>query len=77
MMPEKNATARYQKKENKMEEIKKGKQIGLIRNIDNLGRIVIPKEYRKSLNIECGDSLEIFLHENGIFITESGKVKEV
>lgn len=32
---------------------------GLTRKIDNLGRIVIPKEIRTSLNINDGDSLEI------------------
>jgi AbrB family looped-hinge helix DNA binding protein len=32
---------------------------GLTRRIDNLGRIVIPKEIRKSLNISEGDNLEI------------------
>lgn len=32
---------------------------GLTRKIDNLGRIVIPKEIRKTLNITDGDSLEI------------------
>lgn len=33
---------------------------GMIRKIDNLGRIVIPKEVRKVLNIIPGDDLEIF-----------------
>lgn len=36
------------------------KSTGVIRRIDELGRIVIPKEIRKTLRIHDGDSLEIF-----------------
>ena len=32
---------------------------GIIRRIDDLGRVVIPKEIRKSLNIHEGDALEV------------------
>lgn len=39
-----------------------------IRKIDELGRIVIPIELRKILNIQEKDSLGISLTENGIFI---------
>ena len=39
-----------------------------IRKIDELGRIVIPIEIRKLLNIKERDSLGISLNENGIFI---------
>ena len=34
---------------------------GIVRRIDELGRIVIPKEIRKSLRIKNGDNLEILL----------------
>jgi len=37
---------------------------GIIRRMDALGRIVIPKEFRKTLNIEVGDPIEIFIEEN-------------
>lgn len=37
------------------------KSTGVIRRIDNLGRIVIPKEIRKNLKIREGDTLEIFI----------------
>lgn len=37
---------------------------GIVRNIDSLGRIVIPKEFRKMLNINENDPVEI-LCENG------------
>lgn len=44
------------------------KATGIIRRIDDLGRIVIPKEIRKSLRIREGDSLEIFTHRDGEII---------
>ena len=37
------------------------KAIGIVRKVDELGRIVIPKELRRTLNIEEGDPLEIFV----------------
>lgn len=37
------------------------KAIGSVRKVDELGRIVIPKELRRTLNIEEGDPLEIFV----------------
>lgn len=40
------------------------KSTGVIRRIDELGRIVIPKELRKTLRIHDGDSLEIFTDNN-------------
>ena len=40
------------------------KATGIVRNIDNLGRIVIPKETRRINNWEVGDSLEIFTDGN-------------
>lgn len=39
---------------------------GIIRRIDDLGRIVIPKEIRRSLAIKEGDPLEISLENNKI-----------
>lgn len=40
------------------------KATGIVRKIDELGRIVIPKEIRKNLMIREGDPLEIYLEEN-------------
>lgn len=37
------------------------KATGIVRKVDELGRIVIPKELRRTLNIEEGDPLEIFV----------------
>ena len=36
---------------------------GIVRRIDDLGRVVIPKEIRRSLNIEEGDPLEIYIDD--------------
>ena len=40
------------------------KATGIVRNIDDLGRVVIPREIRRSLKIREGDPLEIFLEKN-------------
>ena len=37
------------------------KATGVVRRIDDLGRIVIPKEIRRNLRIRDGESLEIFV----------------
>lgn len=44
------------------------KSTGIVRRIDELGRIVIPKEIRKSLGIREGENLEIFIDENKIVL---------
>jgi len=41
------------------------KATGIVRHIDELGRIVIPKEIRKNLRIREGDPLEIFTDSGG------------
>ena len=42
------------------------KATGIIRRVDDLGRVVIPKEVRRSLNIKEGDPLELSLDGNKI-----------
>lgn len=44
------------------------KATGIVRRIDELGRIVIPKELRKTLKIKEGDPLEIFTQRDGELI---------
>lgn len=39
------------------------KETGVVRHLDELGRIVIPKEIRKNLRINEGDLVEIFVDE--------------
>lgn len=41
------------------------KATGIVRRIDDLGRIVIPKEIRRTLRIREGDPLEIYTDANG------------
>lgn len=45
-----------------------GETIGIVRRLDDLGRIVIPMELRRTLNIKQSDALEIFATKDGIFI---------
>ena len=42
--------------------------VGIIRNLDVLGRVTLPVEYRKYLGIEVKDAVEIVLEEDGIRI---------
>ena len=42
------------------------KATGIVRRIDDLGRVVIPKEILKNLGIKWGDPLEIFTTEDGV-----------
>ncbi len=41
------------------------KATGIVRRIDDLGRVVIPKEIRRTLRIREGDPLEIFTDKDG------------
>lgn len=51
-----------------MKKIKTGETIGIKRHFDELGRIVIPKEFRNELGIKEETKGEIFLLPDGIFI---------
>lgn len=42
------------------------KATGIVRRVDDLGRICIPKEIRRKLHIEEGDALELFIEDNQI-----------
>ncbi|MBO5407845.1 MAG: AbrB/MazE/SpoVT family DNA-binding domain-containing protein [Clostridia bacterium] len=41
------------------------KATGIVRRIDDLGRVVIPKEIRRTMRIREGDPLEIFTNKDG------------
>lgn len=41
---------------------------GIVRKIDNLGRVVIPKEIRTEMKIDNGNTLEIFVDKNNTVI---------
>ena len=42
------------------------KATGIVRRIDDLGRVVIPKEIRRQMSIREGDPLEIFIDNDNI-----------
>lgn len=42
------------------------KATGIVRRIDDLGRVVIPKEIRRTMAIREGDALEIYTTDNGV-----------
>ena len=44
------------------------KSTGMVRRIDELGRIVIPKEIRKKLEINIKDPMEIYVEGRGIML---------
>lgn len=44
------------------------KSTGMVRRVDELGRIVLPSEIRQSMGIEPKDSLEIFTAEGQIVL---------
>ncbi len=44
------------------------KSTGIVRNVDELGRIVIPKEIRKKFNIEIKDPIEIYVDGSSIVL---------
>jgi len=48
---------------------------GIVRKIDDLGRIVLPKEMRSNLNISSGDDFEILINEDDIVLRRYSKIK--
>lgn len=50
------------------------KETGIIRKIDELGRIVLPKEIRRSLGIKDGEDLEIFVDKEGIYLQKHSRL---
>ena len=53
------------------------KTTGVVRRIDELGRIVIPKEIRKNLRIKNGDSMEIFLNDEEIVLKKYSPIESL
>ena len=46
------------------------KSTGIVRKVDELGRVVLPIELRRTLNIEERDSLEIFVDQDKIILSK-------
>ncbi len=53
------------------------KATGIIRRIDDLGRVVIPKEIRKNLRIKEGDNLEIFVENEEIIFKKFSMMNKI
>lgn len=57
------------------------KATGIIRRIDDLGRVIIPKEIRRVLSIREGDPLEIHIDDNMVcyrkYIPESDYINSI
>ena len=51
------------------------KEIGSIRKLDELGRIVIPKSVRDMLNMEQGDNIEFFIDDNKVMLKKSSPIE--
>lgn len=51
------------------------KPTGIVRKIDELGRIVLPKEMRKCLNINTGDDFQIRLEDEKIILEKYSYLK--
>ena len=51
------------------------KATGVVRRIDDLGRIVIPKELRRTMRIKEGESVEIFIDGNDQIILKKYYLK--
>jgi len=44
------------------------KSTGIVRKVDELGRVVLPIELRRTLNIDIKDSLEIYVENDSIVL---------
>lgn len=60
------------------------KTTGIVRQVDNLGRVVLPIELRRTLDINEKDSLEIFVEDSSVILKKyepaciyCGEVKNV
>ncbi len=66
----KNAKSQYRRQKNAMEKMEdeKMKSLGIVRKVDELGRIVLPIETRRRLELEPGDGVEIFVEKDRVIL---------
>lgn len=53
------------------------KSTGVIRRIDELGRIVIPKEIRNNLRLRSGENVEIFIENDNIIMKKFSMMNKI
>jgi AbrB family transcriptional regulator (stage V sporulation protein T) len=53
------------------------KATGIVRRIDDLGRVVIPKEIRRTMRIREGDPLELFFEDGRVLLKKYSPVGEL
>lgn len=53
------------------------KTVDIVRRVDDLGRVVIPKELRKALQIREGDPLELSITPDGILLKKYQPIKTI
>lgn len=53
--------------------INTGDTRGIIRKLDELGRIVVPRSFRRQLELEYNAELEIFLLKDGVYLKKAEK----
>lgn len=53
------------------------KATGIVRRIDDLGRVVVPKEIRRTMRIKEGDPLEIFTNDGEIILKKYSSLIEI
>lgn len=53
------------------------KATGIVRRIDELGRVVIPKEIRRTLRLSSGDPLEIFTDKDELLFKKYSPIKSI
>lgn len=52
------------------------KKVGIVRKIDNLGRISIPIEIRRHMGVESGDSIDISYRDGNVILSKYKTVDE-
>ena len=52
------------------------KATGIVRRVDELGRVAIPKEIRRAMNIREGEPLEIFIEDKKIIFQKYNPCEE-
>ena len=50
---------------------------GIIRRLDDLGRIVIPRDVRRQLHFREGDPLELFIEKNGVLFKKYSPITSI